>query len=221
MTVRAVVFDFDGTIIDTETAVYESWAQTFVHAGVEPIDLGVWSAQIGMASGHSLDERAVLRERLGVDELPAEIERYRKNLRDELLDAQPIRPGVLAWIEACEAAGVRLAIGSSSPTEWVDPNLRRIGLRDRFELLSCADPGTPGKPDPFVYADACRRLGIPCADALAIEDSRNGVTAAIAAGMRCVAAPGPITVGHDFSHATLAVASLAELDPADWLRSAE
>ncbi|MEM7096233.1 MAG: HAD family phosphatase [Actinomycetota bacterium] len=216
--VGAVVFDFDGTIIDTETPVYESWRDAFLEAGVEPIDLAVWSAQVGKASGDSLDERVILCERLGADEVPPEIEAFRKNRRDEMMRAQPVRAGVVAWLDACDAARIPLAIGSSSPTEWVDTNLRRVGLRDRFRSLSCADPGIPGKPDPTVYRRACEALGVETGAALAIEDSPNGVRAAIDAGMRCIAAPGPITAGADFSHATIAVTSLSALDPADWLR---
>ena len=215
--IAAVVFDFDGTIIDTETPVYESWRDIFVHAGVEPIDFEVWAAQIGMADADALDTRAVLCERLGVEQVPDELESMRRTLIEEMLHAQPVRDGVVDFLDLAEAFGIRLAIGSSSPTSWVDSNLRRVGLRDRFEILSCADPGTPGKPDPTVYLEACRALGASPDASLAIEDSSNGVTAAIAAGMACIAAPGPITVGADFSHATVSVASLTALDPADWL----
>ena len=215
--IAAVVFDFDGTIIDTETPVYESWRDTFVHAGVEPVDFGVWSAQVGMADGDAMDVRALLCDRLGVDEVPDELEAMRRDLIQEMLHAQPVRDGVVDFLDLAEAFGVRLAVGSSSPTPWVDDNLRRVGLRDRFEVLSCADPGIPGKPDPTVYIEACRAVGASPEAALAIEDSHNGVTAAVAAGMTCIAAPGPITVGADFSHATVAVESLAQLDPADWL----
>ena len=215
--IAALVFDFDGTIIDTETPVYESWRDTFVHAGVEPIDFDVWASQIGMADGDAMDVRALLCERLGVDHVPAELEAMRRDLIQEMLHAQPVRDGVVDFLDLAEAFGVRLAIGSSSPTSWVDDNLRRVGLRDRFEVLSCADPGIPGKPNPTVYIEACRSVGASVDAALAIEDSHNGVTAAVAAGMACIAAPGPITVGADFSHATVAVESLALLDPADWL----
>lgn len=215
--IAALVFDFDGTIIDTETPVYESWRDTFVHAGVEPIDFDVWSSQVGMADGDAMDVRGLLCERLGVDAVPNELEAMRRELIQEMLHAQPVRDGVVDFLDLAEAFGVRLAIGSSSPTSWVDSNLRRVGLRGRFETLSCADPGIPGKPNPTVYVEACRALGAAPGSALAIEDSHNGVTAAVAAGMACIAAPGPITTGADFSHATIAVESLALLDAADWL----
>jgi len=217
--VQAVVFDFDGTIVDTEVSVYESWAETFRRAGVEPIDRDVWKEQIGLAETdpRCIDERVVLCKALGVDALSAEIDSMRRSIRNEMLEEVGVRPGVEAWIEAAQSAGVRLAIGSSSPTEWVDMNLRRVGLRDHFEMLSCADPPTPGKPDPAVYLAACAHLGVEPSQALAIEDSSNGVAAAIAAGMRCIAAPGEMTKQADFAAATVRVDSLAELDPADWL----
>lgn len=215
--ISALIFDFDGTVIDTETPIYESWRATFEHAGVEPIALEVWSAQIGLAESEAMDTRAVLCERLGVDTVPQELEDYCKVQRDELLAAQPVRDGVVDFIDLAEAFGIPLGIGSSSPTTWVDANLRRVGLRDPFEVLSCADPGIPGKPDPTVYIEACRALKSDPALALAIEDSPNGVAAAVSAGMRVVGAPGPITVGADFSQATVRVDSLALLDAADWL----
>jgi beta-phosphoglucomutase-like phosphatase (HAD superfamily) len=136
--IAALVFDFDGTIIDTETPVYESWRDTFVHAGVEPIDFDVWAAQIGLADGDAMDVRALLCERLGVGEVPDELEAMRRDLIQEMLHAQPVRDGVVDFLDLAEAFGVRLAVGSSSPTSWVDDNLRRVGLRDRFEVLSCA-----------------------------------------------------------------------------------
>ena len=97
------------------------------------------------------------------------------------------------------------------------PHLERVGLAEFFGVFSCADPGTPGKPDPFVYSRACADLGVAPADAVAIEDSTHGVTAAITAGLRCIAAPGPITKTMDFSHATLHTEDLGHVDPNDWL----
>lgn len=110
-----------------------------------------------------------------------------------------------------------LAVASSSSSEWVDTNLRERGLREHFALLSCADPGTPGKPDPAVYLQACSGLGVAPERALAIEDSANGVRGARAAGLRCIAVPGPITVGSNFDHATMRADSLADVDHVEWL----
>jgi len=215
--VSALVFDFDGTILDTETPVYESWAETYRMAGVEPVSLDRWLQDIGKADGFGLDIRAELCEQLGVDALAAQLEERRKSMCDEMVRAQPIRDGVLAWIEAASSLDVPLAVASSSPTSWVASHLERIGLADRFAALSCADPGIAGKPDPTVYLTACAKLDADPTTALAIEDSTHGVSAAIAAGMRCIAAPGPITKSMEFGHATIHVGSLSDLDAHDWL----
>jgi len=215
--IEALIFDFDGTIIDTETPVYESWRDTFVQAAVEPVPIEVWQAQIGKADGDAMDVRALLCAGLGVAEVPAELEAGRKALCDEMMAAQPIREGVMHWIAAAHDAGVHLAVASSSSTSWVQGNLERVGMRDLFLLLSCADPPTPGKPDPAVYVQACEGLGVDPAAALAIEDSVHGAAAALAAGMACLAVPGPITRGSDFSHATATSDSLADFNPTDWL----
>ena len=215
--VSALVFDFDGTILDTETPVYESWAETYRMAGVEPVSLDRWLQDIGKADGFGLDIRAELCEQLGVDALAAQLEERRKSMCDEMVRALPIRDGVLAWIEAASSLDVPLAVASSSPTSWVASHLERIGLADRFAALSCADPGIAGKPDPTVYLTACAKLDADPTTALAIEDSTHGVSAAIAAGMRCIAAPGPITKSMEFGHATIHVGSLSDLDAHDWL----
>jgi len=217
MRTSGVVFDFDGTIVDTETPVYESWAETFRRAGAEPIPLMTWLRDIGKSDGSGLDVRALLCAQLGVEALSGDLERRRNALRDEMVAAQPIRNGVCEWIDAVETAGVPLAVASSSPSRWVRPHLERLGLDGRFGAVSCADPGIAGKPDPTVYLTACRELDVDPSSAVAIEDSTHGVSAAIAAGMRCLAVPGPITRTMDFDHATQRVDSLADANPADWL----
>ena len=216
-TTRAVVFDFDGTIVDTETPVFESWAETFRLAGTEPIALDVWLQSIGKADDEALDVRAVLCDRLGIDELPTELDDQRRTIRNEMLYSLPVRSGVREWIDEAQRRGLALAIASSSPTDWVVPHLERLDLRDAFPVVSCADPGVPGKPDPRVYLSACSSLGVRPAHAVAIEDSATGATAAIAAGLRCVAVPGPITTSMNFDHATVRADSLIDLNPSDWM----
>ena len=215
--VSALVFDFDGTILDTETPVYESWAETYRMAGIEPVPLDRWLQHIGQADGFGLDIRGELCTQLGVDALSAQLEERRKSMRDDMIRELQVRDGVLRWIDAAVAAQIPLAIASSSPTSWVKSHLDRLGLTSRFATLSCADPGVAGKPDPTVYLAACKNLGADPTAALAIEDSMHGVSAAIAAGMRCIAAPGPITASMDFDHATVRVESLADLDACAWL----
>lgn len=215
--ITALVFDFDGTIIDTETPVYESWADTYRMAGAEPVSLERWLQDIGKADGFGLDVRAELCAQLGVDALSAQVEDRRRSLCDEMIRSQPVRAGVEQWIDVATSSDIPLAVASSSPTSWVETHLERLGLRHHFAALSCADPGVPGKPDPTVYLGACHALGVSPTSAIAIEDSTHGVSAAIDAGMRCIAAPGPITKTMRFDHATVHVDSLGDVDPAGWL----
>ncbi len=215
--ISAVIFDFDGTILDTETPVYESWRLTFEHAGAEPVSLDTWLQHIGKSDDNALDLDAMLSRHLGVPALPAELNEFRRAKRDTILLAEPIRAGVEQWIAAAEARGLALAVASSSSSAWVQPHLDRIGLASHFEVVSCAGGGVPGKPDPAVYLRACSALDIDPARALAIEDSHHGVSAARSAGMTCLGIPGPITRSSDFSHASAHGESLADFDPADWL----
>ncbi len=215
--ISALVFDFDGTILDTETPVYESWAETYRFAGAEPIPIEVWLQHIGKADGNGLDVRAILCNQLGVDAISAQVEKHRMRTRDEMLASEPIRDGVLDWIEAARGASIPLAVASSSGSEWVTSHLKRLDLAPHFSVVSCADPGIPGKPDPTVYLRACAALGVAPESAIAIEDSTHGVSAAVDAGMRCIAAPGPMTRTMRFDHATVRVDSLTELIPTDWL----
>lgn len=216
--VGALVFDFDGTIVDTETPVYESWAAAYRHVGMEPIPLGTWLEWIGRADdGLGLDVRGLLCEHLGVSALPDDVEAFRKKTCDDLVHAEALRPGVMRWIEAAHERGIPLAVASSSGSEWVDHHLDRLDLAHHFRAVSCAGNGVPGKPDPTVYMRACAAIGVDPARALAIEDSSHGVQAAVDAGMRCIAAPGPMTRSMVLHHAHVRVDSLAELDPTDWL----
>ncbi|MHB1973604.1 MAG: HAD-IA family hydrolase, partial [Acidimicrobiales bacterium] len=113
--------------------------------------------------------------------------------------------------------GLSLAVASSSPRAWVEERLAEVGLSQTFAVVSCRGSGLAAKPAPDVYLDACRRLGVEPARAVAVEDSLNGLAAARAAGMRCVAVPGTITSGLDLGAADLVLGSLGEMSLDDAL----
>jgi HAD superfamily hydrolase (TIGR01509 family) len=211
-TIRAVVFDFDGLLLDTETPVYTAWLEAFDAHGAE-LTAEEWAIEIGTSG--ALDLEAMLHARatgaVDVDRMH-EVRRAR---RDELLAANTLLPGVEQWIADVRRLHLGIAIASSSPIDWVDGHLVRLGVRDRFEHVSCQDVDVPGKPAPDVYLRACDALGVDPRDALAIEDSPNGVRAAKAAGLWCVAVPNEITAPLDFSQADLVVGSLADVSLAE------
>jgi HAD superfamily hydrolase (TIGR01509 family) len=141
----------------------------------------------------------------------------RRAYRDDVLAREVARPGVVDWIEDAIARGLGLAIASSSEREWVEPHLRRLGLHDHFTHFACYGRGLAPKPAPDTYLDACARLGVAPADAIAVEDSPHGVDAARAAGLRVVAVPNSVTALMDLSAADLVITSLAEYSLADVL----
>ena len=204
---KALVFDFDGLILDTEAPVFHSWRETFEAEGAT-LTLEEWSDTIGRAN--SADPAEILAERTGRP-LDAARRAARKARRDELLAAEAVLPGVHDWLEDARRLCLPIGVASSSEVDWVAGHLERLGLLDRFACLTCFDGTRPGKPAPDLYLAACEALGVAPEDALAVEDSGNGVTAAKAAGLRCVAVPHDLTRDHDLSGADLLVPSLADL----------
>jgi HAD superfamily hydrolase (TIGR01509 family) len=205
--VRALVFDFDGLILDTETAVYTAWSEAFVAHGCAPPTLDEWAIEVGTHRG--LDIEGLLRERATI---PVDIEAVhtrRRARHDEIIAMEAVLPGVVDWVSEAQARGIAIAIASSSPYDWVHENLERLGIRHYFQHLSCRGNGVPPKPAPDVYVRACDAVGVETSAAIAVEDSPNGIAAAKAAGLRCVAVPNPITASLDFSAADLVLPSLA------------
>ena len=207
MTIEAVVFDFDGLILDTEGPVFTAWREEFEAHGCPPLTIEEWAAEIGTSGGLDLVDLMRTRATRPFDE--DVMHERRRVRRDELLERETTRPGVHAWLDEADELGLRLAIASNSPLEWVEPLLDRLGLRYRFLHVACCADGLAGKPAPDTYLAACAAIGVKPSAALAIEDSPHGVAAAKAAGLLCIAVPHEITEQLDLSQADLRLTSLA------------
>ena len=208
---RALLFDFDGTILDTEITLYRAWCELYGERNCTfPIERWALSMGRGADWRRHFDPVAYLAELSGA---PCDEEVHmRANRRNrELLAAEAPRPGVVAYLDAAREMGLRLAIVSSSPRRWIVEHLGRLGLLDRFELLRCEEDAARHKPDPDLYLAALDGLGLPADEAVAFEDSPNGVRAAQAAGLFCVAVPNPVTAQLDLSHADMRLDSLADV----------
>ena len=210
---EAVIFDFDGLIVDTETPLYEAWSETFAEFGVEPISITEWAHSLGRGDDDPelLDPSIRLHEACGGWVTMEAIQAARRARRDVLLADQPVMAGVVDLLDEADRHGLRAGVASSSPFDWVEPHLRRRDLRERFAALSCAGAGVPGKPDPAVYLAACAALDADPTRSIAFEDSPHGVTAAKSAGMTCVAVPTVLGRSLDFSHADHVIRSLSDV----------
>ncbi|MFI5587661.1 HAD family hydrolase [Amycolatopsis sp. NPDC051758] len=197
MPTRALVFDFDGTLADTESAVLQSWQEVFRQHGAE-LPLAAWHAVIG--TQHTTPAMFGLLAELvpGVD---TEALRPKTKARVfELLETLGPREGVLSYLDAAKELGLKLAVASSSSGGWVNPHLGRLGLAGYFDAVLTGDLHK-AKPDPDLYLAAIAALDADPHEAIAFEDTPHGVTAAKAAGLTCVAVPNVITESLDFSQA--------------------
>ena len=214
---RALVLDFDGLMVDTESTALESWQELYrAHGATLPLD--EWATTIGTWHAAWSPERD-LASRIGRPLTDAELAERRARER-ELSLAQPLLPGVVALLDAADGVGLGLAIASSSSRAWVERHLDARGLLGRFACVLTRDDVERTKPDPALYVAALGCLGVDADDALALEDSALGVAAAKAAGLCVVAVPGPLTRDGDFSAADVVVGSLAEVEPRElWERA--
>jgi HAD superfamily hydrolase (TIGR01509 family) len=209
---RLVVFDFDGLILDTEVPVYDAWQAIYAEHG-HTLDFDKWSQCIGT---HDVFDPAVELATLCGRALDcaALTERHRVDC-DALIAHEIVRPGVHDYVREARRLGIRLGVASSSSRRWVEGHLARLGLREHFEVVRCRDDVKVVKPDPELYLAVLAATGVPGAEAVAIEDSPNGVWAAKRAGMKCVAVPNALTARLDLAHADLRLGSLAEVPLAE------
>ncbi|MBB4910123.1 HAD family hydrolase [Actinophytocola algeriensis] len=204
----ALVFDFDGLLMDTETASLRVWQYLWREYGLE-LDVSTFFAQHG---GNVIAERyAKLAAAVGPAFDQDEAHDTRLTYRREVHATLELAAGIARWLDEARELGIRLAVASSSPRDWVVDHLTRVGYLDRFELLACGDEAGTHKPDPGVYLLALERLGVPAERALAFEDTVHGVAAAKAAGLRCVAIPHPNADPAAFTAAERVLTSAADV----------
>lgn len=210
MPLQALLFDFDGLILDTEHPVYEAWREDYLAHG-QDLPLETYAACVG-SDFQRFDPKAHLESLVGRPIDWPERDRWRERLALERVHRLPPLPGVLDLLEAAAAAGLPCAVASSSPRHWVEGHLARLGLLHRFALTRCLDDVPSPKPAPDLFLAAARALGVAPERAVVLEDSRNGLLAAQAAGSPCVIVPNRVTAHLDFHGASAVVTSLEELD---------
>ncbi len=215
---NALIFDFDGLILETEGPIYQSWQELYRSFGQE-LPLELWLTQVG--TYHSgFDPNVHLEQLLGgpLDWAPAEEKRCRRE--QALIAQQPILPGVVSYLEDARRLGLKVGLASSSTRAWVVGNLSRLGLADYFDTIRCKEDVPMAKPDPALFQMALRDLDLQPEQAIVLEDSYNGLLAAQRAGIFAVAVPTDLTRHMDLSIADLRLESLAVTPLEDLLRAA-
>jgi HAD superfamily hydrolase (TIGR01509 family) len=213
--IRAFLFDFDGLILDTETASRAGWEWLYRKHGQE-LPPEKWASIVGTTGvwspmDHLEDLVGEPLEREALND-----QRYAHEI--SLIEAEELRPGIADYIEAAARHGLKRAIVSSSSRFWIDMHLERLERAYGWDAILTADRDRArAKPNPTMYLEALDVLGVDASEAVVFEDSPNGVKAARAAGIFVVAIPNNVTRDFGLDEADLVVESLADLPPDELL----
>jgi HAD superfamily hydrolase (TIGR01509 family) len=214
--IEALLFDFDGLLVDSESVAFQTWQEAYREHGAE-LAVERWAAAIGTIGG--FDPLEHLEESLGRAIDREAVERAQREREHALAVVQPFRPGVVEYLAEARARGIRVAIVSSSSNAWIAGHLERLDTADGWACIVCANgDAARAKPRPTLYLEALDNLGVAPEAAIAFEDSPNGVAAARAAGIFCVAVPNSVTAQLDLSAADLLVESLEAISLRELLR---
>jgi HAD superfamily hydrolase (TIGR01509 family) len=212
--VRAIIFDFDGLLMDTESTSFLSWQYEWSQWG---LTLQVADFFVNHGGDVTEDRYAMLAAAVGPRFDRTVSHRRRVAYREKLHAELDLADGLRGWLDEAASLGLRLAVASSSPREWLTTHLGRAGVLDRFEVLAGGDEVGQHKPAPDVYQLALDRLSLSGAAAVAVEDTAHGVAAAHAAGMRCIAIPNSFVALERVRDADLVLSSASQLRLADAL----
>ncbi len=207
--IRGLIFDFDGLLVDTEWAIYQSWVRLYRRESCE-LPLELFNACLGSGythwdPGHHL-EKLTGKKYDWEAENAARQEEIERDLRHEGL-----LPGAQELMNEADELGLPMAVASSSSRRWVEGWLRQLHILERYKGTFCRTDGYAVKPAPDLFLAALGCLGVPREECLVLEDSRNGVEAACRAGLRCVAIPNRVTAVSDFSAAWRVEKSLRDV----------
>jgi HAD superfamily hydrolase (TIGR01509 family) len=206
--IHALIFDFDGLILDTELPVFRSFQEICQEHGCS-LSLSTWASCIGTSQEFNFLD--YLEAQLGrpVDRAAISLKRQQREM--ELIQLESVMPGVESYITEAKRLGLKMGLASSSARAWVTEHLARLGLGGQFDSIKCADDVRRAKPDPELYQAALTELGLQPTEAIALEDSPNGILAAKRAELFCVAVPNALTCQLPLNQADMRLDSLADL----------
>ena len=206
MSIKGIIFDFDGLILDTETPKFNTWRDIYKEYGLD-FSISMWAKCLG--SDHKdFDPLTNL-----VENIEGELDRdaisedfNQRSLK--LIISQPELPGVTNTLDTAQAMGLRYGLASSGERSWVQEHLTRLDLNNRFECIYTREDVAAVKPDPELFQRAMKHLGLQPEETIVFEDSPFGIMAACAAGCFCVAVPNETSRQLDLSQASLRVSAL-------------
>jgi HAD superfamily hydrolase (TIGR01509 family) len=207
--IQALIFDFDGLILDTEISAYQTWQEIYREHNCD-LPFSTWATCIG-GSPDLFDPCEYLERQIGRPILREEIRLKRRQRHLAIVETQSILPGVEDYLLSAKRLGLKIGLASSSTHEWVDNHLARLGIIEYFDSIKCRDDVRSSKPDPELYLAVLDTLKVPAHRAIALEDSPNGVLAAQRAGIFCVAVPNLVTSQLPLAHADMQLTSLTEM----------
>lgn len=207
--IKALIFDFDGLILDTETTVYQSWQEIYQEYHCT-LALDKWLLRVG-GSEDLFNAHLHLENLTGLSISRQELDARHTKRQRELLSTSTALPGVGEWISDAQRLGLKIGLASSSDRHWVVGHLTRLGLYPSFDCIKCCEDVTYTKPHPELYLSVLDTLDIQPEQAIALEDSFNGIRAAKSAGLFSLAVPNKITSHFSFDHADLQLTSLLDL----------
>ncbi|MCS0672787.1 HAD family phosphatase [Cytobacillus firmus] len=188
--IKAVIFDFDGTIVDTESLWYEVFKQILSEDYGFELGLEDFAKGIGTTDDILFN---YIDSKLGIqinrESVQEKTEKAFQSQRDILI----LREGIQDLIEKCIEKGLKLGVASSSGRDWVKHYLAQFGIEGHFQTIKTKEDVEKVKPDPALYIKALEEMGVEPEESLAIEDSVNGSIAAVQAGMHCAAVPNDVT----------------------------
>ncbi len=209
---KAVLFDMDGVLVNTEPVHYRMWKEAFHDRGLE-VSYEVYKGCIGTTDDYLMDliwdnygrdfrgDKKLLEERMAIEERAPREERF------------PEMPGVKRMLQKLQETGFLLAVASSSPLKRIREAVEYIGAGHYFSLLNSGENVARSKPAPDIYLDTAKRLGVKPEECVVLEDSENGSIAASSAGMVCVGLRNPDSGDQNLEKAQVVIRELREFTP--------